>query len=545
MLVVATHRECMEGNLVAWIDALNKELHMLLLPACKDELILYEAPDKVAFVLNLKDPDDKDIKALELIREKVSESNLGRVINVPGSFLIYEQDLLKFAERMHRDILSLEECLEVCNGLKLNAEVVKAALIFFHHHNTFLYFHQVLPNIVFVKPQVPLDLVNAIVRFSYRVSAGELQGFPAKFVSSLQEAIITEEMLGHEELSFCFISGLYEPQLAIKLFSHTFTIATLSHDQQLKTIKNKPLKSVSYSKVPSNCKEYLMMCLLQALPDLELGQHIPTSFTIEPLVVKFTDDCVPLSCFSSTISCLLSEFNWKVSRNVKGTPECLAHNIVSLFSPELPIKVVLVNSTEFLTVYIDADEENQDIFLEVCSEVCKTVFGALEKVFDIMRLAEIEVSPAFLCPCKELSKVHYASHFKVMTKHFLRCSKTNALVGMAQEKHMIWLEKGNESQPQSESDKNLTLPMLMELGVPEQVGNKYKKFGTLLLNDQRGNRIDNIDKELRGNVEEINTKILQDWLNGKGQSVSWETLLDSLRACNLNELANHIATLHT
>ena len=47
---------------------------MLLLPACEDELILYEAPEKVAFVLNLKDPDGKDIKALELIREKSEQA---------------------------------------------------------------------------------------------------------------------------------------------------------------------------------------------------------------------------------------------------------------------------------------------------------------------------------------------------------------------------------------------------------------------------------------------------------------------------------------
>ena len=254
LLVVATHRDCIKGDLAALIDAFNRELRNLLLPACKEELILYEAPDKVAFVLNLKNPDGDDDKALDLIRQKVSESNLGDAVKVPGSFLMYEQDLLRFASSIERDILSLDECLQVGDRLKMNGEVVKAALVFFHHHNTFLYFRHVLPNHVFVKPQVPLDFVNAIVRFSYRVSAGDIQGFPAKFVSSLQDAIITEEMLSHNELSSCFIPGLYEAQHAIKLFCHAFTLAPLSRDQQQpRASKTKSLQPASG--MSSNCSE--------------------------------------------------------------------------------------------------------------------------------------------------------------------------------------------------------------------------------------------------------------------------------------------------
>ena len=541
MFVVATHRDCVKGDLAALIDALNRELHNLLLPACKEELILYEAPDKIAFVLNLKNPDGDDDKALDLIRQNVSESNLGGVVKVPGSFLMYEQDLLKFVSSIKRDILSLDECLQVGDRLKMNDEVVKAALVFFHRHNTFLYFRDVLPNHVFVKPQVPLDFVNAIVRFSYRVSAGDLQGFPAKFVSCLQDAIITEEMLHHSELSHCFIPDLYDPQHAIKLFCHTFTIAPLSHDQQQPKRKKKELFQ-HVSEIPTECREYLMMCLLPTIPDVESHQHIPSSSNIVPLVVKFTDDCVPLSCFSSTISCLLSTFNWKVTRNADGTPECLAHNIVSLFGPDLPFKIVLVDSTSHITVYIDADEEDREIFHEICSRVWETMFGALMKVFDMMRLTKIEVSPAVLCPCKESYKAHYAHHFKLKTKYFLRCSKTNAHVGKAQEEHMMWLCTDKESPSGNQSSENLSLPTLIKLGLPEQVSTSFKNFGTLLLNDATGVQVNSIEDELRGNHERIATRILEEWLKGRGLPVTWDTLLSTLRVCNLNTLADRVST---
>ena len=466
MLVVATHRDCVKGDLAALIDALNQELHNLLLPVCKEELILYEAPDKVAFVLNLKNPDGDDDKALDLIRQKVSESNLGGVVKVPGSFLMYEQDLLNFAASINRDILSLDECLQVGDRLKMNGEVVKAALVFFHCHNTFLYFRHVLPNHVFVKPQVALDFVNAIVRFSYRVSAGDIQGFPAKFVSLLQDAIITEEMLSHSELSSCFIPGLYEPEHAIKLFCHTFTIAPLSCDQQQpKASKTKLLQPASG--MSSDCSEYLMMCLLPAIPDQEIPQHIPSSSNVVPLVVKFTDDCVPLSCFSSTVSCLLSKFNWSVSRKPDGTPECLAHNIVSLFSPDiLADKIVLVESAHSIEVYIEAAEEAHQFLPDICSEVRETVFSAVTKVLDIMRLTEIEISPAIFCPCKKVVETHTATVIPQKTEHFLRCSTTNKLAGKTQDTHLMWL--GSNSQPRNQSSQNLSLPTLAKSGVPEQ-----------------------------------------------------------------------------
>ena len=437
LLVVATHRDCVEGDVDARILALNRELKSLLLPAFKKELILYETPDKIAFVLNLKKPEKCDKEVLELIRTNVADGNLGEVFELPGSFFMFEQDLIKFAAEVGCNILSFEECMQVGAMLKMNREMVQAALVLFHRQNTFIYFRHVLPNHIFVKPQVPLDCVNGIVRFSYRVGDGELKGFPAKFVPLLKDGIITEEMLNHKELSFLFIPGFYEPSHVIKLLSHTFNIAPLNHDiQQTKKELLQPMPSVS-----SNCEdEYLMMCLLPAIPDQELHCKIPSSSDIVPLVVKFNNDCVPMSCFSSTISCLLSTYNWKVSRKADdGTPECLAHNVTSLFDPDLPVTIVVVDANRQIEVYLESDEEDRDILPEICSKVVETVFGAIHKVFDVMRLTEIEISPAVLCPCQDKSVAHSACHYTALKRDYLRCSKTNARVGKAQAQHMMWL----------------------------------------------------------------------------------------------------------
>ena len=448
LLVVATHRDCVEGDVEARILALNRELKILLLPAFKKELILCKTPDKIAFVLNLKKPEKCDKEVLELIRTNVADDNLGEVFELPGSFFMFEQDLIKFAAEVGRNILSFEECMQVGARLKMSREMVQAALVLFHRQNTFLYFRYVLPNHIFVKPQVPLDCVNGIVRFSYRVGDGELEGFPAKFVPLLKDGIITEEMLNHKELSFFFIPGFYEPSHVIKLLRHTFNIAPLSHDiQQTKKELLQPKSSLSLNRED----EYLMMCLLPAIPDQELRRKIPSSSDTVPLVVKFNNDCVPMSCFSSTISCLLSTYKWKVSRKVDGsTPECLAHNVTSLFDPDLPVKIVLVDANHQIEVYLESKPEFRDILPEICSKVVETVFGAVHKVFDVMRLTEIEISPAVLCPCQDISVAHSAFHYTTEKIDFLRCSKTGGS-GKAQAQHMMWLNTTPKKQASTSS----------------------------------------------------------------------------------------------
>ena len=87
-----------------------------------------------------------------------------------------------------------------------------------------------------------------------------------------------------------------------------------------------------------------------------------------------------------------------------------------------------------------------------------------------------------------------------------------------------------------------TLPELFRLDIPEGIGSKYTKFGVLLLNDELGTRVDSIEDEYRGKPERICRKILQEWLEGKGLPVTWDTLIQTLRDTGLPTLADHIHT---
>jgi len=95
-----------------------------------------------------------------------------------------------------------------------------------------------------------------------------------------------------------------------------------------------------------------------------------------------------------------------------------------------------------------------------------------------------------------------------------------------------------------------TLPLLLEfpsnagsVNIVERVGTNYEMLCTLLLNDDTGAITDAIIEECRGNAPNINYKVLQKWIQGRGrQPVTWDTLVGVLRSINLSELANTIGS---
>ena len=272
LLVVVTHRDCVPWHvrLSSRVKAYHKALSKIFLPACEKELIRFSA-NEIPFVLNLMKPDSTDLEKLDLIRQRVSESGVGEVVKTPVAFLVFEQELMEFAEKAARSIVNLDECFQVGERLKMDPDMVRSALIFFHRQITFLYYHHVMPNLVFTRPQVPLDCMNAIVQFKYKLESGEMMGVTEELATSVRDGIITEEILSHEQLSKCFVPGLYEPRHAINLLFHTFTVAALSREPQQKTGSSPAVQTKPSTPVKRERREYLMMCLRQAIPDKNLS----------------------------------------------------------------------------------------------------------------------------------------------------------------------------------------------------------------------------------------------------------------------------------
>ena len=84
------------------------------------------------------------------------------------------------------------------------------------------------------------------------------------------------------------------------------------------------------------------------------------------------------------------------------------------------------------------------------------------------------------------------------------------------------------------------MPELVRLKVPQEVGANYSTFGIILLDDQTGSQVRNFKKECQGNPEDVMLRILQEWLQGNGLAVTWESLVQTLRDTGLSVLADQI-----
>ena len=76
-----------------------------------------------------------------------------------------------------------------------------------------------------------------------------------------------------------------------------------------------------------------------------------------------------------------------------------------------------------------------------------------------------------------------------------------------------------------------------EMNIIVETAPHYKDIGTFLLNDGKGSIVQGIAEEMRCTPERIMTKIYEKWL---GKDASWEKLMQCLKDCELNVLADDI-----
>ena len=424
-LVIGTHRDCIKPEKYSNVlEVCSEGLEKLFGQVVEDEQILHKG--SLVFPLNLQEPERDDENVLDDIRENLRLLDVEE-FDLPLSFFMFEQDAYKYVGSKARAVkaLSLKECVEIGARLKMSRETVQAALLYLHKHNVFLYFQDILPDLVFLDPQEPLELVNAMVRLSYKAKANEARHLTRHMKRCLLEGVITEELLKHNDLSLRFVPGMYQPRDAISLFRNIYTIAPLGEAR--------------------GKKEYVMMCLLPDKMEDEIRSLLPSSPRVPPLLVHFENDCAPIGCFGNTVSCLVMKYGWGLLMTVQQKLNCLAHNIVQFSgTPTVPVQITLVSSMENFEVHVNPDDSQEDMY---CTEIRSNVFSAIEDVLKVMHY-DIGIKPAFLCPCDQTEP-----HAATVTQPFSRsptttltkimCTVTNKLYDLKDE-HKVWIEKGND-----------------------------------------------------------------------------------------------------
>ena len=394
-MVIGTHRDLMH-ECEETLAQKNERLANLLLPALEENLIMNG--NDIIFAVNSKNPDKYDKKVFDLIREKVADLSRALDVDTPIAFLVLLNDVNKYAEEKRKKVVSVEECQAIAGRLKMERQSLEAALIFFNEMSVWMYMPSVLPDVVFVDPQMALDSINQIVQYSFRVGGGVIPGLSASECRLWKEGVVSSEMLKGEEFRGCFVRGVFEADDALKLFEKLYIVARL------------------------NKREFIMPAMLQTVAEKDMEQYVPApSEHVAPLFLHFHMSRIAKGVFCSTHTCMRSKYGWTTCYTVKRgkkVPACLFRNAVRLQHPKESFKITFIHKLKHFKVHLDAPEA---YLPSICPEIRDMLVDAVDSAASAFRFKNSRASVAFQCPCG-LGEVHTATLNEAHSK--LICSLT-------------------------------------------------------------------------------------------------------------------------
>ena len=411
MLIVGTYfddyeRLEKEGKLQETIEEKNRRL-LHTLDADKQVIVNYKpskskkgTPETI-FPLNAISRDDRTKEIAEKIRKLASKAYMEAEIPVRWYLVQIDLNELK-AEK--QDMVSIEEVYEKASVLAMNKEDVQAALQYFHDLTICLYFHQVLPNIVFLSPECLFNKLSEIIA----VSLGEHSDL-------FQQAVIdrllfegTFDITLFDSLPDGFIKDLFTVNDFLRLMKHLLVITPLSDG-----------------------KHFFIPCVLRThdnpMDDLE-------DCEVEPVVLKWKD-AVPSGLFPSLAMALYQSKVTKI-KAFDSEEHVQFRNRLSFDCADLEACLILFELPKFIGVTHTASAEDSPIVLEAVMKGIEHVVESFEWKEDI---AHPKVG--FLCKAQDSEQATFFSPNK--SKSCL-ISHGYKKLPIDQQHHLSWFTKEGE-----------------------------------------------------------------------------------------------------
>ena len=383
ILTLGTHRD-LEHMCSETREAKNRKIAEMLLPKFEDEVVYYNVRKKeLIFPLNAKLPEEEDWKTAKEIRKLIMEECSPPPDDTPLRWYGLEIALQEMAEALNRGVMSKQECFAVALRFHFDTDSFEAALQHLDQLNIIFYYPNTLPDVVFTDPQVLLDKVTELVKFSYELhnedADSTIMAKGGEYRKFQDHALVTSEFLASDKFKKHYFSHLFTPLELVKLFRALLIFADF------------------------NDTEYFMPCLLRIISSEEVAKHqLDSSAATVPLILHFPHGGPLLGMFCSLIVYLLSSANrspspWKLVVDRLSTPVCLFRNCVKFTIPKYPGTVSLVDSFFFFEVHVTSHGK---FCSQICSFVCDAVFTGLRKAAANLGYNNSQPEIAYVCPCK-------------------------------------------------------------------------------------------------------------------------------------------------
>ena len=413
MLFLATHRDMVaQEELPGVLDTLHKRLREILLPQFREQLIYCDAQkEDFVFTLNAAKPEKEDKECAESIRECLSEVGEGGEggKEVPLRWYALYQKLLEVANGLGKKVLPREQCQQVAESMEINYESCGEALNFFDGLNMLFYFPDILPQLVFMEPQMLLDKVSELVEETYHMR--QSKAVPGDKLRFRDYAQVTEKFLG--EFKSHYEPPLFTSKELVTLLKGLLVFAEMSEDV------------------------YFMPCLLQVV-DWEVVEEHRVSGE-KALALHFPDSGPLMGMFCSTVAYLMSPDNchpcpWRVVQNEAGAPECLRRNVIKFNIPNYTGTISLIDHFTHFELHIKTLPKKAPQLWELAHDA---VFAGLKKAGKTIGYTNNTPVSAIICPAHpHPAKPHPAT---VDKDNAWICSLTPKFFGELQKNSIPWL----------------------------------------------------------------------------------------------------------
>ena len=347
---------------------------------CKKKVTKEEKPQLI-FPVNCLSRNENEIRIAKMIRQLASRCYIRAKVPIRWFLIQLEINELKSSGK---DIVAVGKVVGIGSCLEMSRGEVIAALRYFHDLTVCLYFHEVLPGVVFLTPNLLFKKLTELASVTLRYRKPLVPSRMSKQLS--QQGTFTKAIFDY--FPDGFEPGLFTIDNFLKLMVHLLVICPLPDGES-----------------------YYMPSVLQHVDNPISGLE-EAFFNVEPLCLSWKDT-VPVGLFPSLIQYLQGPTNEKFCPHTEVTNY---HNKVTLCYVETYDEVVFFLMPSFIGIAHNAPSAHSSIILNEVRKGIQYVVKAFNMKEEMAHPREFHLCR--IADCKNASMPHVC----YITADFLVCS---------------------------------------------------------------------------------------------------------------------------
>ena len=386
ILIIGTHRDEVEkkgDNLSEVLKNLKKNMKHAILPL-KDQVQFEQTQTNFIFPINAQNLDgDAETKHVaDDIRTHINNTLSKRRVKVPLRWYALEYRLKQIQDISRKTVWRRDECQKVADSLGIDQDSCEEALKFFNTLNLLFYFPNILPDLVFLDPQVILNKVSELVKHSVMMRGPINHSHPVvagNWSKFKHYGEVTKENL-------CAFNLHYDPptfteEHLIKLFKGLLVFAELSPESWFMPSLLEMKSNITHDDRPSGKGA--------------LAIYFPCDQQISPSQTK------PLNgMFCCMVAFILSSENtnpcaWRILLNDDEQPACLKRNVMTFTIQYYPGYVTLIDCFTHFEAHVKTSQGKEE---DVWKCVQQSVKAGLNKACKVLGYTKCSSTFTILCP---------------------------------------------------------------------------------------------------------------------------------------------------